>query len=237
MTALPKSDAPPSMNSKTLYVRLLHYALPYWRMFTLSLLSTIVVAATEPALPVLMKPLLDGSFVNRDQTTIILIPLAFVGLFFIRGMANFVSDYSTTWVSSRVVMDLRNSMFERLIAQPTAFYDNTAAGSIIANVAFNVMQVTSAGANVLTILVRDSVTIFGLLAWMLYLNWKLTLIAFVMGPLVALVVSLFSKRLRHTSRATQRTMGDIAHVLEETLDGHKRICLFHHRHAHAAGPD
>ena len=214
------------MNSKTLYLRLLRYALPYWRMFALSMFSIIVVAATEPALPVLMKPLLDGSFVNRDQATIIFIPLAFVGLFFLRGIANFVSDYSTTWVSSRVVMDLRNCMFERLITQPTTFYDNTATGSIIANVAFNVMQVTSAGANVLTVLVRDSFTILGLLAWMAYLNWKLTLIAFVMGPLVALVVSQFSKRLRHTSRATQRTMGDIAHVLEETLNGHKLVKIF-----------
>jgi subfamily B ATP-binding cassette protein MsbA len=226
MTPSPKSKPASRMNSKTLYLRLLRYALPYWRMFALSMFSIIVVAATEPALPVLMKPLLDGSFVNRDKATIIFIPLAFVGLFLLRGIANFVSDYSTTWVSSRVVMDLRNGMFERLISQPTTFYDNTAAGSIIANVAFNVMQVTSAGANVLTVLVRDSFTILGLLAWMAYLNWKLTLIAFVMGPLVALVVSQFSRRLRHTSRATQRTMGDISHVLEETLNGHKLVKIF-----------
>lgn len=214
------------MSSKQLYLRLLRYILPYWRVFTLSILSTIAVAATEPALPALLKPMLDGSFVSRDQTLIKLIPLLLVGLFLLRGIFTFISNYAVNWVSTRLVMDLRNLMFHKLITLPTPYYDNASSGSVIANVAFNVNQVTSAGTNVITVLVRDSFTILGLLGWMLYINWKLTLIALVMGPLIALTVSLFSGRLREMSRSLQNSMGDITHVLDETLDGHKVVKIF-----------
>lgn len=214
------------MTSRALYLRLLRHVLPYWRVFVLSVLSTIVVAATEPALPALMKPLLDGSFVQRDETMIKLIPLAIVGLFLIRGFFTFASNYAVNWVSTKLVMDLRNLMFDRLVNLPTPFYDNISSGTVIANVAFNVMQVTSAGANIITVLVRDSFTILGLLGWLFYLNWKLTLIALVMIPAIAVVVRVFSVRLRRMSRGVQTTMGDITHALEETLDGHKVVKIF-----------
>jgi len=214
------------MSSKQLYLRLLRYILPYWRVFTLSVLSTIAVAATEPALPALLKPMLDGSFVSRDQTLTKLVPLLLIGLFLLRGTFTFISNYTVHWVSTRLVMDLRNLMFHKLVTLPTPYYDNASSGSVIANVAFNVNQVTSAGTNVITVLVRDSFTILGLLGWMLYINWKLTLIALVMGPLIALTVSLFSGRLREMSRSLQNSMGDITHVLDETLDGHKVVKIF-----------
>ncbi|PWB55445.1 MAG: lipid A export permease/ATP-binding protein MsbA [Nitrosomonadales bacterium] len=214
------------MNSKALYFRLLSYILPYWRIFAISVVSTIAVAATEPALPALLKPLLDGSFVQRDQTMIKLIPLALVGLFLLRGIFTFISNYTINWVSTKLVMDLRNLMFDRLVTLPTPFYDNISSGTVIANVAYNVTQVTSAGANVITVLVRDSFTILGLLGWLLYLNWKLTLIALVMIPMIAIIVRYFSLRLRNMSRGAQSTMGDITHALEETLDGHKVVKIF-----------
>ncbi len=214
------------LSSKTLYFRLLRYILPYWRVFAISVVSTILVAATEPALPALLKPLLDGSFVQRDPAMIKLIPLALVGLFLLRGLFTFISNYTINWVSSRLVMDLRNLMFDRLVSLPTPFYDNISSGTVVANVAFNVMQVTSAGANIITVLVRDSFTILGLLGWLFYLNWKLTLIALVMIPLIAFTVRVFSQRLRRMSRGAQSTMGDITHALEETLSGHKVVKIF-----------
>jgi len=214
------------MSSKQLYLRLLRYILPYWRIFAVSVLSTIAVAATEPALPALLKPMLDGSFVSRDQTLIKLVPLLLIGLFLLRGVFTFISNYTINWVSTRLVMDLRNLMFQKLITLPTPYYDNASSGAVIANIAFNVNQVTSAGTNVITVLVRDAFTILGLLGWMLYLNWQLTLIALVMGPLIALIVTLFSGRLRKMSRSLQNSMGDITHVLDETLDGHKVVKIF-----------
>lgn len=216
----------PGITSRELYLRLLRYVLPYWRIFGLSVLSTIAVAATEPALPALLKPLLDGTFVHRDQTMIRLVPLLLVGLFLLRGVFTFTSNYTINWVATKLVLNLRNLMFRKLLTLPTSYFDNASSGSVIANIAFNVMQVTSAGTNVITVLIRDSFAILGLLGWMLYLNWKLTLVALVMAPLMALTVSAFSHRLRRMSRGEQSTMGDITHVLEEALDGHKVVKIF-----------
>ncbi len=217
---------PAPLSSSRLYFRLLRYVKPYWRMFALSVLTTMLVAATEPALPALLKPMLDGSFVNRDPAMMKLIPLALVGLFLTRGIFGFISDYATNWVSTKLVLDLRNLMFDKLVRLPTPYYDNASSGAVIANIAFNVSQVTQAGANVITILVRDSFAILGLLGWMLYLNWKLTAVSLVMVPLVAVVVRVSSKRLRNMGRNIQRSMGDITHVLEEALDGHKVVKIF-----------
>lgn len=217
---------PEAMSSFGLYFRLLQHVRPYWRMFALSVLTTTLVAATEPALPALLKPMLDGSFVQRDPAMMKLIPLALVGLFLTRGIFSFISDYATNWVSTKLVMDLRSLMFDKLVSLPTPYYDNASSGGVIANIAFNVSQVTQAGANVITVLVRDSFSILGLLGWMLYLNWKLTAVSLVMVPLVAVVVRLSSKRLRHMGRSIQKSMGDITHVLEEALDGHKVVKIF-----------
>ena len=222
-----KNIAPaPRMSTKNLYLRLLRYVVPYWRMFAASIFCTIVVAATEPALPALLKPLLDGSFVNRDQYLIKLIPLLLILLFLVRGTFTFASSYATNWVATKLVMDLRTQMFNKLISLPTPYYDNVSSGAVIANIAFNVTQVMAAGTNVVTVLVRDSFTILGLLAWMFYLNWKLSLIALVITPLVALTVRVFSKRLRKMSHSSQHAMGDVTHVLEEALSGHKVVKVF-----------
>lgn len=214
------------MNSKDLYLRLLGYVLPYWRMFSASIVCTIIVAATEPALPALLKPLLDSGFGNHDRTWINLIPLLLILLFMVRGTFTFASSYTTNWVATKLVMDLRTQMFRKLITLPTPYYDNVSSGAVIANIAFNVTQVTAAGTNVVTVTVRDTFTILGLLAWMFYLNWKLSLIALAITPLVALTVRLFSKRLRQMSHSSQHAMGDVTHVLEEALAGHKIVKVF-----------
>lgn len=186
----------------------------------------IVVAATEPAFPALLKPMLDGSFVQKDAFLIHWVPLLLIGLFIVRGIASYISTYTINWVSSRVVMDLRQAMFERLVDLPTRFFDHTSSGTLIANVAFNVTQVTSAATSVITVLVRDTLTIAGLLTWMFYINWKLSFIALGTAPLIILVARTVSGRLRSMSRATQKSMGTITHVLEESIECQKVVKIF-----------
>jgi len=218
--------AVPETQSRVLYARLLRYVAPYWRMFALSILAMILAAATEPLLPALMKPLLDGSFVNRDPTTIRLLPFALVGLFLVRGVFGFVSDYALNWVSNWVVFDLRAEMFRRLVNLPTRYYDDASSGALISKLTYDVTGVTAAATTVLTVLVRDTITIAGLLAWMFYLDWKLSLITLVVGPLIALVIRSFSGRLRRVSRGAQQAMGDITHVLDEAIECHKVVKVF-----------
>ena len=212
--------------TRVLYLRLLRNVKPYWRMFALSILAMVMVAATEPLLPALMKPLLDGSFVNKNPTTIRYIPFALVGLFLVRGVFGFVSDYALNWVANRVVFDLRGEMFGRLVNLPTRYYDDASSGALISKLTYDVTGVTAAATTVLTVMVRDSLTVVGLLAWMFYLDWKLSLITLVIGPVIALVIRSFSNRLRETSRSAQHAMGDITHVLDEAIECHKVVKVF-----------
>lgn len=214
------------MTNTALYLRLLGYVGPYRRAFALGILGMVVAAATEPALPALLKPLLDGTFVERDPRLMLWLPAAIVGLFLVRGLALFVANYAVTWVGNRVVMDLRAQMFARLLTLPAAYYDDRASGTLISRLTYDVQQVMAAATSVLTVLFKDAVAIVGLLAWMLWLNWKLTLLALAMAPFIVLVVSALSVRLRNASRSAQRAMGELTQVLQEAIEGHRVVKLF-----------
>lgn len=214
------------MSSKDLYLRLLRYVFPYWRIFLVSIIAMAVTAATEPAFPALLKPMLDGSFVNKDPETMRWMPFLIVAIFVVRGVATYISSYAISWVSNKVVMDLRELMFARIVNLPTRYFANNTSGALISKVSYDVNQVTDAATSAITVMVRDSLTIAGLLGWLLYLNWKLTLVAIVVIPAIAVVVKTFSGRLRAMSRGSQRSMGDITHVLEETIECHKVVKIF-----------
>jgi len=202
------------------------YVRPYWRVFAVSILTMALAAATDPVLPALMKPLLDGSFVERNQTHPYLVPLAIIGIFLVRGALNYLSSYTLAWVSNKVVLDLRNAMFRRLLTLPTRYYDDRSSGALISKVAYDVSGVTSAATGVITVLVGDSLAVVGLLGWLLYLNWKLTLVTLIIAPGVAIVVKVFSRRMRRMSQEALRAMGNINHVLQESVDCHKEVKIF-----------
>ena len=216
----------PNAHSFALYWRLLRQVRPYWRMFAGSLLAMAVTAAAEPAIPALFKPLLDGSFVHKDMHYVKLIPLLMVAVFLVRGVADFASTYGMSWVGSQLVMDLRKAMFDKLIAMPTRFYDDRSTGNLIALIVFNVTQVTQSATGAVTLLVRDSLAIAGLLAWLLWINWKLTLVIIAIAPTAIFVIRTVSRRLRQINRDAQKNIGNIAHVVEEAVGAHKVLKIF-----------
>lgn len=215
-----------ALNKRKLYVRLLRYVHPYWRTFLLAILSMVVLAATEPVLPALLKPLLDGSFVGKDPTLIKIIPLLVIVIFFIRGVASFGSSVSLNWVAHRVVMDLRREMFSSLLSLPVRFHDENPSGNLIAKVTYDVANIAEASTKVIVVIIRDSLTVVGLLAWMFYLDWKLSLIFFIAAPFIVLTVILLSQRMRSLNRSLQRAVGDMTHILEEALVGNKVVKVF-----------
>jgi subfamily B ATP-binding cassette protein MsbA len=221
-----KVRAMKEMTSTQLYLRLLGYVKPYWRPFSVSILSMIVSAATEPLLPALLKPLLDGTFVHKDDTVIRWAPLFIIVIFFVRGVTSFSGTYAIGWVGNKVVMDLRDEMFLKLLSLSTRYYDDHATGNLISKLTYDVTQVTAAATNVMTVSLRDSVIIAGLLGWLFYLNWKLTLLSLVMAPVITFIIRTLNVRLRNSSRDTQRAMGDITQVIEESVTAHKVVKLF-----------
>jgi subfamily B ATP-binding cassette protein MsbA len=214
------------MTNTALYLRLLSYVKPYWRVFALGIFGMMVVAATEPALPALMKPLIEGTFIDKDPQLIRWMPVVIVALSAVRGAAAYVATYSLGWVGYRLVTDLRSAMFARLLALPTRYYDGQPSGALISKLTFDVTQVTQAATSALTIVFRDTLAIVGLLAYLLWLNWKLTLFALVMGPLIVVVVRVLSVKLRNSSREVQNAMGYITQVIDEAIGGHKVVKLF-----------
>ncbi len=214
------------MSGTELYFRLLRHVRPYWRTFGIGVLAIVIVAATEPALPALLKPLLDGVFVNKDESVIRWTPVFIVGLFVLRGLAEYVAQFALNWVGNRLVMDLRGIMFRKLLTLPARYYDDQASGNLISRLTFDVMQVTTAATSVLTAVFKDALVIVGLLGWMFWLNWKLTLLSLVMTPVIVLVVRVISVRLRNSSRQVQQQMGDMTQVIQETIEGHRVVKLF-----------
>jgi subfamily B ATP-binding cassette protein MsbA len=212
--------------SRELYLRLLRYVRPYWKAFGLAVVGMVLTAATEPMFPALMKPLLDGSFVKKDPTVLFWVPVALIGLFLLRGVLTYFTSYALAWVSNRMVVDLRNDMFRRLLALPTRYFDNHSSGEVISKIAYDVAGVNAAATSVLTVALRDSLAVVGLLAWLLYLNWQLTLVTLVIAPGVAIVIKLTSRRLRRMSLESMRLMGEVTHVLEESIECHKVVKIF-----------
>jgi subfamily B ATP-binding cassette protein MsbA len=215
-----------NMTSLQLYLRLLNYVKPYWRIFAISIVSMAVTAATEALLPALLKPMLDGTFVHKDDAVIKLAPLLILVIFFVRGLASFAGTYSIGWVGNKIVMDLRAEMFNKLLTLPARYYDDNTTGKLISKLTFDVTQVTDAATNVVTITVRDTIIILGLLGWLIYLNWKLTLLSLVMFPVIAIVIRALNGRLRNTSREVQHAMGNVTQVIEESVSAHKVVKLF-----------
>ena len=222
------------LTSAQLYFRLLRYVGSYWRVFALAIAGTIVGAAAESSLPAVMKPLLDGTFVERDSQVMRWMPLLIIALAVVRGIGHFAGTYGINWVANKVVTDLRRDMFGRLLGLPSAYYSEQATGITISRLTYDVAQVSQAATTAFVVVVRDATMIVALLGWLLWLNWRLTLLTLVMAPLVIGVVALVSRRLRRASRAAQQAMGELTQVVEEAVDGHKVVKLFAGRDYEAA---
>jgi subfamily B ATP-binding cassette protein MsbA len=209
-----------------LYQRLLGHVVPYWRRFLLSIASMVVLAATDPAIPALMQPMLDGAFIEKDPKVMTIVPILFIVLFAIRGIASYVSGVSLHWVANKVIMDLRQAMFARLVNYPTSFFDNHRSGGLMSRFTYDVTQIKEASTNAISTLVRDSLSVIGLLGWMFYIDWSLALICLAGAPLIGIIISIIRKRLRKMSLQVQHTMGDIHHVLSECVDAQKVVKLY-----------
>jgi subfamily B ATP-binding cassette protein MsbA len=214
------------MNSNALYRRLLGYVYPYRGMFALSMLGTVLFAATEPAMPALMKPLLDETYIARDPEAMIQLPLLLIALFLVRGVAGFAGDTTMQWVATRVVMDLRTAMFDRLLTLPVHYFDNHTSGNLIARHTFNVQRVMEAATSVVVTLVKDTLIVIGLLSWAFYINWQLSLIILAVTPPTAWVIRLVSRRLRNLNRALQDTVGELTRVVQETASSSREIKIY-----------
>jgi ATP-binding cassette, subfamily B, bacterial MsbA len=220
------TPSPTPASSRDIYKRLLSWVAPHWRIFSLAILGMVMTAVTEPMFPALMKYVLDHGFAVGGSSQAMMIAAGMVGIFLLRGLAAFFGGYSIAWVAAQTVIDMRRDMFSRLLSLPARYFDEQSTGALISKVAYDVTNVTQAATTVLTTIVRDSISIAGLLAYLLYMDWSLTLIALTVGPIIFFVIRAFGKRLRLAARTGYSAMGLITHILEETVGAHKVVKIF-----------
>lgn len=209
-----------------LYRRLLAYAWPYKWIFLLSLIGMLITAVTEPATAAVMKPLMDEGFIAKDPAAIAWLPLIFVCLFLLRAIGQFSAQYAVGWIGRRVIFDIRKNLFHTMINLPTVYYDANASGSLISKMLYDAEQIASTATKAIFILIKDSLTVIGLIVWMAILNWQLTLIFAVVAPVLAVFVRAMSRRFRKTARNIQQSIGGISNVTQEATTGHRVIKAF-----------
>ena len=212
--------------SRQLYFRLLSYVKPYRWAFAGAILGMLVTGATNGVLVAYLEPLINKLFVERDAAMMVLIPLGIVVIFFVSGVASFVSGYGMQWVGNKLMLDLRREMFAKLVRLPVSYYDVHTSGSLMSRIANDVTGVTAASTSALTALVRDSATLIGVLVVMLSKNWKLTVAIFIIVPPIAFVVRQFGVRLRNISRESQRANGMILDALDESISAQRVVKVF-----------
>jgi subfamily B ATP-binding cassette protein MsbA len=199
---------------------------PYRSRAFMSLLAMALTAATQPLLGKALELLMDKGFKNKVEFSLWWIPGVLVSIFILRGIGTFATAYLNNWVISRVLNDLRAQVFERVLRLPVARFHEESTGKIINTVVGDVRQVVDMVNSVFIVAVRDVLVVIGLLASLLWLNWKLTLVALVVVPLTAVIVRTTSKRLRSLNRENQRVTAEMTQVVEEAARGHQVIRVF-----------
>ena len=212
------------------YLRLLGYGKPYWQLFSIGVIAMLVFGVTDTGFAFLIKTLTDtfagteNSF-DSDQIKVFL-PLAVVVIFIIRGISGFFSVYNIAWIGRQVIKLLRGEVYNKFLTLPTLFLDRESNAELLSKVTYNIEQVAESTSNILTVLIRDTLTIIVLTAYMIFLSPMLASVIFIVAPVIALLVRFLSQLFRRYSQRIQDSMGDVTHAIKETLQNHRIIKIF-----------
>ncbi|MFA6700282.1 MAG: lipid A export permease/ATP-binding protein MsbA [Thiomicrospira sp.] len=210
----------------TLYKRLLRYLRPYWKMVGVVIVTLGLVAATEPLMPMLLKYLVDDSLIAQDPTMIKLVPALILLVFIVKGLAEYASKVASSWVAHKAILDIRAQMFAKINRLPLQTHHDYSTGHLLSKITYDVPQVANSLSEAWIILIRDTLIIIGLLGYMLYTSWQLTLLMLMIGPIVAWIIDRASKLMRNSSTEMQNSMGELTQRLEEGLNGYKDIKVY-----------
>ena len=216
----------PEYRAGLVYRRLLSYALPHWRMFSVAVVGMVLFSATDIAVARLMKPLVDGTFVQKDLEVIRWLPLAILGLFLVRGIAGYLSSVGMAVVGQRVVSKLRLEVFDHLLHVPVTHHDRSTNADMQTRLTFQANALSDAAMGVTTAIIKDGLTAIGLLGLMFYTSWQLTLYVLVIAPVLAVSVAWVNKRFRRLQQSLQNSVGSIGHAADEAITGRRIVKIY-----------
>jgi len=221
MAGRPEAGAP-----AVVYRRLLRYTVHYWRVLCVAGIALVLYAATDTGFAALMKPLLDEGLVKQDMGAVRKVLPLVVVISVVRGIAGFVSEYTMNLVARHVIATLRAQVFEHFLVLPSSYYDRSSLGTLLSKLTYNIEQVADSTTKSLTVLIRDTFTIVGLIAWMVYIDAKLSLFILVFAPLMGMLIRTLGRRFRRYSGRIQDSMGDVTRVTQEVLSAQRVIKVF-----------
>lgn len=209
-----------------IYRHLYPYMRGLFKHFFLSVLAMILVGVAGPWFASLLKPIIDHGFVDKNIHAVQWIPLEIIGLFILRGVANYVNEYTSAYISNVMVQDIQRDLFKKMMLLPVGYYNDNSRGHMVSRITNDARNITGAGFDVITILAKDGVTVIGLLCWLFWLDWQLTLITFATIPLIALLVRNINQRIRRLASKTQSGMGEVLQILTEAVDGTRVVRVY-----------
>ncbi|NBU24372.1 MAG: ATP-binding cassette domain-containing protein, partial [Gammaproteobacteria bacterium] len=216
------------------YRRLLGYARPHLGMFMVGVAGMLLFAATDSALAFLVQKFLAGAFVEPDPRIIWAIPLGAVLLFLLRGIGDYVSNYFPGWVGRQVIKSMRGELFAHYLRLPVRYYEQAATGDLLSRLTLNIERVAEATTNSVTVLIRDTLTIAGLIGMLFWYNWQLASFVLALAPPISWLIQFINRAFRRYSARIQASMGDVTRVAKEALDGQRAIKAFNaERHEEA----
>ncbi|MFU2114909.1 lipid A ABC transporter ATP-binding protein/permease MsbA [[Pasteurella] aerogenes] len=189
-------------------------------------ITLVFNALTDAALIQMLKPLLDDGFGKADVSFLRMMAIVVVLLIIVRGATSFVSSYCLAWVSGKVVMTMRRRLFKHLMYMPVSFFDQNSAGKLLSRITYDSEQVANSSSNSLTTIVREGAYILSLLGVMIYTSWQLSVVLFIIGPIIAVLIRVVSKTFRRLSKNMQNSMGELTSTAEQMLRGHKVVLSF-----------
>ncbi|ALO46464.1 lipid A export permease/ATP-binding protein MsbA [Pseudohongiella spirulinae] len=221
----PPEQATPQLTGMQVYQRLLTYVRPYLGFFGISLLGYLIFAVTTPATAAWLGWTIDQIEAGNADARIIS-PILCVLIVLVRGIGGFLGHYSLEHIANHVVHKLRTEVLDQLLNVPVRYYDANTTGRLVSKVTYDVMQIKGAATSAVTVMLREGLTVIGLLAWLFWVNWRLSLVFLLVAPCMALIVHLATKRYRRYSRQMQDSMGDVTQIANESIKGQKVIRTF-----------
>ncbi len=208
-----------------IYKRLLNFVIPHWKIFFISIIGYLIYASTQPAFAAIIKHIID-TLQAETRKGVEYLPLLFIALIFIRGIGSYLGNYFLARVSANVVHALRSAIFNHYTRMPTAYFDEHNSGYMMSRITHNVGEVTQATTDSARTFVREGFTAIGLFAYLVYMNWQLSLVFVSIAPIIAWLVSYVSRRLRRLSKNIQESVGDMTQITSEMVGGHRIVRSF-----------
>lgn len=213
-------------SSGSTFRRLLGYLKHYRFGFVVAILGMIGYASVDVFFLSQFDQFIDRGITKRDMDYLALAPVAVIVLFLLRGVFHFIASYCLNWSGTHIVKDLRQQLFEKMLALPVSYHDQHSTGELISRITYDAEQIKQASSKALVVLIHEGAFVIGLLALMFYNSWQLSAIFLVIAPVIALIVSHVSRRFRQISNNMQGAMGQVTSSAEQMLNGHKVILSF-----------